>query len=87
MSTSIWSLLKLFQQKEIEDRLNAVMAEGVSICSAHQVEDGKASTAMALVAAADYFIQFREGKEPAADWRAGLDDIPFPKRDHCNQEN
>ena len=30
--------------KEIEDRLNAVMAEGVSICSARQVEDGKAST-------------------------------------------
>ena len=51
--------------KEIENRLNAVMAEGVSICSARQVEDGKASTAMALVAAADYFIQFREGKEPA----------------------
>ena len=61
--------------KEIEDCLNAVMAEGVSICSARQVEDGKASTAMALVAAADYFIQFREGKEPAADWRAGLDDF------------
>ena len=61
--------------KEIEDRLNAVMADGVSVCSARQVEDGKASTAMALVAAADYFIQFREGKEPAADWRAGLDDF------------
>ena len=44
-------------------------------CCARQVEDGKASTAMALVAAADYFIQFREGKEPAADWRAGLDDF------------
>ena len=52
--------------KEIEERLNAVMVDGVSVCSARQVEDGKASTAMALVAAADYFVQFREGKEPAA---------------------
>ena len=57
--------------KEIEERLNAVMADGVSVCS--QVEDGKASTAMALVAAADYFVQFHEGKEPAASWRDQLD--------------
>ena len=66
--------------KEIEDRLNAVMAEGVSICSARRVEDGKASTAMALVAAADYFIQFREGKEPAADWRVPDWMIFFPRK-------
>lgn len=59
--------------KEIEERLNAVMADGVSVCSARQVEDGKASTAMSLVAAADYSVQFREGKEPAADWRSRLD--------------
>lgn len=59
--------------KEIEERLNAVMADGVSVCSARQVEDGKASTAMALVAAADYFVQFRDGKEPAASWREKLD--------------
>ena len=30
---------------EIEDRLNAVMVEGITISSARQVEDGKASTA------------------------------------------
>lgn len=59
--------------KEIENRLNAVMVDGVSVCSARQVEDGKASTAMSLVAAADYSVQFREGKEPAADWRSRLD--------------
>ena len=61
--------------KEIEERLNAVMVDGVSVCSARQVEDGKASTAMALVAAADYFVQFREGKEPAAFWREKLDEF------------
>ena len=65
--------------KEIEDRLNAVMAEGVSICSARQVEDGKASTAMALVAAADYFIQFAKEKNllqtGVPDWM-----IFFPRK-------
>ena len=64
--------------KEIEERLNAVMVDGVSVCSARQVEDGKASTAMALVAAADYFVQFREGKEPAASWREKLDRFHNP---------
>ena len=54
----------------IEQRLNAVMVDGVTICSARQVEDGKASTAMALVAAADYFVCFRDGKEPlTSDWQ------------------
>ena len=55
--------------KEIEERLNAVMADGVSVCSARQVEDGKASTAMALVAAADYYVEFRPGKEPEIFWK------------------
>lgn len=54
---------------EIERRLNAEMSDGISICSARKVEDGKASTAMALVAAADYFVCFRQGKEPAVSWK------------------
>ena len=60
---------------EIEDRLNAVMVEGVTISSARQVEDGKASTAMALVAAADYFVAFRPGKEPCGNWQEKLADF------------
>lgn len=60
---------------EIEKRLNEVMAEGVVVCSARQVEDGKASTAMSLVAAADYYVEFREGKEPAAAWQSKLDEF------------
>ena len=35
-------------------RLNDAMAEGMKILSIRQVEDGKASKAMSLVAAADY---------------------------------
>ena len=57
---------------EIERRLNAVMTEGVFVCSARNVEDGKASTAMALVAAADYLVRFRQGKEPSAPWQEKL---------------
>lgn len=62
--------------KEIEKRLNAVMAEGVTVSSARKVEDGKASTAMALVAAADYLVAFRSGKEPVCPcWKEKLSDF------------
>ena len=54
---------------DIEERLNAVMVDGVKVCSARQVEDGKASTAMSLVAAADYYVEFREGKAPSVSWQ------------------
>ena len=39
--------------KEMEDRLNATMAEGMKVISVRQIPDGKASACMSLVAAAD----------------------------------
>lgn len=57
---------------EIKNRLNKVMAEGIQVHSARKVEDGKAGKAMSLVAAADYYVEFREGKEPAADWKGKI---------------
>lgn len=60
---------------EIEKRLNEVMTEGVSVCSARKVEDGKASTAMALVAAADYLVWFRQDKEPSAPWKEKIEEF------------
>ena len=57
---------------EIEKRLNSVMAEGFHVVSARQVEDGKASTALSLVAAADYSIRFRPGKGPSVEWKEKL---------------
>ena len=54
---------------EIRDRLEAQMAEGVHVLSARKVEDGKASNAMSLVAAADYFVAFREGEAPREPWQ------------------
>ena len=57
--------------KEMEDRLNATMAEGMKVISVRQIPDGKASACMSLVAAADYTVTFREGKEPSVEWKNG----------------
>lgn len=53
-------------------RLNDTMAEGVEVLSARRVEDGKASKAMSLVAAADYEIAFRPGKEYSPQWKTAI---------------
>ena len=57
--------------KEMENRLNASMAEGMKVISVRQIPDGKASACMSLVAAADYTVVFREGKEPSVEWKKG----------------
>ena len=57
---------------EICQRLNAQMVEGVRVLSARQVENGKASKAMSLVAAADYLVDFRQGKAPADGWQTKI---------------
>lgn len=53
----------------IKEQLNSTMAEGIRVVSVCAVEDGKASKAMALVAAADYLVEFRDGKEPETPWK------------------
>lgn len=55
--------------KEALARLNAVMAEGMCVKSFRRIEEGKASNAMSLVAAADYTVCFREGACPPAGWQ------------------
>ena len=55
--------------KEAVERLNQAMVEGMKVSSFRKIPDGKANAAMALVAAADYQVRFREGMEPAADWK------------------
>jgi len=62
---------------EITRRLDAVMVEGVHVLSTRQVEDGKAGKAMSLVAAADYYVEFRPGKEPEISWKDKIDIRPF----------
>lgn len=60
---------------EIVRRFNETMAEGFRVVSARQVEDGKASKAMSLVAAADYHVEFRQGKEPAVEWKNKIEEF------------
>lgn len=57
---------------EITRRLEETMCEGMHVLSARQVEDGKAGKAMSLVAAADYLVEFREGKEPEPEWKSRI---------------
>lgn len=59
----------------MEERLNQTMAEGMKVLSVRGIPDGKASACMSLVAAADYLVSFREGKEPCADWKEKLPDF------------
>ncbi len=68
--------------KEMIDRLNHAMVEGMEILNIVQVPDGKASKAMSLVAAADYSLRFREGYEPSGDWMTQFDQ--FMKSEQIN---
>ena len=55
--------------EEIRRRLDQEMVEGMRVLSARRVPDGKTSKAMSLVAAADYRILFREGRQPSGGWK------------------
>lgn len=59
--------------KESVRRLNDVMAEGIEVVSFRKIPDGKASNAMALTAAADYEVRFREEYVPKAEWQESFD--------------
>ncbi len=60
---------------EMEKRLNDTMAEGMRVISVREIPDNKANACMSLVAAADYSIEFREGKAPEGDWKAKLQEF------------
>ncbi|MDO4522613.1 MAG: TIGR03936 family radical SAM-associated protein [Eubacteriales bacterium] len=56
-------------------QLNAVMVEGMQVLSFRQVPDGKVGNAMALVAAADYTLRFRDDAGFAEGWQSKLADF------------
>lgn len=60
---------------EMERRMNEAMVEGMHIVSIRRIPEEKSSNAMALVAAADYLVAFREGKELPEGWKDQLDDF------------
>ncbi|MDO5539827.1 MAG: TIGR03936 family radical SAM-associated protein [Eubacteriales bacterium] len=66
--------------KEAVRRLNEVMVEGICVQSFRQIEEGKSGKAMSLVAAADYTVAFREGKEPPAGWQEKFDEFLAQKQ-------
>ena len=55
------------------------MAEGMKILSIRQVEDGKASKAMSLVAAADYRLKFHETAKLPENWKEKLEEFKAQK--------
>lgn len=65
--------------QEMTERFNKTMADGIVVKSVRKIPDGKASKAMSLVAATDYYVEFREGLELSGDWKALAE--PF-----CGQE-
>lgn len=75
-------------------RINEEMAEGVEVLSYKQLDDS-ARNAMSIVAAADYTLSFRPGKEPEnpGAWFAGLEaflsgsSIPFTKKTKKGERN
>lgn len=65
-------LTETMSSEQMVKRLNDTMADGMKVLSVRQIPDGKASACMALVAAADYLVGFREEKEPSGDWKEKL---------------
>ncbi|MEG0190872.1 MAG: TIGR03936 family radical SAM-associated protein [Lachnospiraceae bacterium] len=57
-------LLEPLSSKEIIDRLNAVMVEGMDIINVVEISDDKKKTGMSIVAAADYVSSLRHGTLP-----------------------
>ncbi|MEY8352103.1 TIGR03936 family radical SAM-associated protein [Lachnospiraceae bacterium 54-53] len=67
--------------KTLMDQLNETMVDGIRITECHILDD-RAKNAMSLVAAADYTLTFREGKEPEdmEEFFRGL--FTFADQDH-----
>lgn len=60
--------------KEAVRILNQVSVEGILIKSYRMLPDGT-ENAMSSVAAADYFVKYREGYEPDFDWKMRFDEF------------
>ena len=68
LGVGITSLGEYFDM-ELTREMPTEEMEGMRVLSARRVPDGKNSKAMSLVAAADYRILFREGRQPSGGWK------------------
>lgn len=66
-------------EKDVKNRLNAVMAEGIEVLEVYVLPDQEGN-AMASVAAASYLVSFRESVILPADWKKQL--ISFYEQEH-----
>lgn len=65
-------LRSVMSSEEMVRRFNDTMVDGVKVLSVKQIPDGKASKGMSLVAASDYYVEFRPGYEPQNDYRDAI---------------
>lgn len=61
-------LAEPISSKEAVKRMNAVMVEGMEIISFRQISEEKKATGMAIVAAADYYVNVQKGALPQ-NWK------------------
>lgn len=61
-------LTEPISSEEAVKRMNAVMVEGMEIVSFRQISEEKKATGMAIVAAADYFVNVQKGALPQ-NWK------------------
>lgn len=69
--------------ERMRELLDREMADGVRVVSVRRIGEEKASNAMSLVAAADYLVSFRPGKELPEGWQARLDAFLAQKEIMC----
>ena len=67
-------ILSPISSREFMDRVNAVSVPWIQITDVRLLPD-KAGNAMASVAAADYTIRFRKGRELCVDWQQKFEDF------------
>ena len=68
-------LRSISSSRQLTERFNAVMAEGIRVLSVREIPEGKAHAAMSLVAGADYLVSFRPGKGLAEGWEDRVEEF------------
>ena len=68
-------LRSISSSRQLTERFNAVMAEGIRVLSVREIPEGKAHAAMSLVAGADYLVSFRPGKGLAEGWKDRVEEF------------
>ena len=68
-------LRSVSSSRQLTERFNAVMAEGIRVLSVREIPEGKAHAAMSLVAGADYLVSFRPGKGLAEGWKDRVEEF------------